>query len=423
MPDNLFNLETAELPAIAPSHIPHNGENMVRCHECNCEVNEGDAIQHNDAPHCPDCVGACENCGHTGVIDDAAYGLIPASTDRYSSFPQRSRIVCLDCRVRCADCDDWFVGNSRAGNENANGDWVCCNCGESYTRCEECNSVINSDDSRYCEETERSLCQSCYEDGESRILHSYSHKPSPHFHKTEAESLFHHQSMFAGIEIEVDSREPRSNKEGDIENAGIPDAFYCKEDGSLDNGFEIVSHPATWGWWKSQDFNWLLKLKLMKYRSYNTSTCGMHIHLSRSALSELDIFKLLQFTKQNANFIQWVSRRTLDNLTHWAAIESGRTVDIIRKIKHGAGRRYEAINLAPSRTIEFRIFRGTLERKGVVRNLAFTFALVWFAKDTGLRNLTYAHFKQWIVDRGVSVLGYAIARDLLEWMKQYPNGR
>ena len=62
--------------------------------------------------------------------------------------------------------------------------------------------------------------------------------------------------------------------------------MYIKHDGSIDEGFEIVTHPMSLDYHKN-NMPWeriFEKALAMDYRSHQTSTCGLHIHVDRMAL-------------------------------------------------------------------------------------------------------------------------------------------
>ena len=68
----------------------------------------------------------------------------------------------------------------------------------------------------------------------------------------------------------------------------INEHIYCKHDGSLDDGFEIVSHPATLEY-HTNTIPWkkiLDEALEMGYYSHNSGTCGLHVHINRAALGE-----------------------------------------------------------------------------------------------------------------------------------------
>ena len=99
--------------------------------------------------------------------------------------------------------------------------------------------------------------------------------------------------FYLGVELETESKgNCRQSCAEEIDD--ISDLYYLKNDSSIDDGFEVVSHPFshTWYYKNKSIFNDLLyTLRNNGFRSYNTSTCGIHIHITKSYLSGLDIAK------------------------------------------------------------------------------------------------------------------------------------
>ena len=103
--------------------------------------------------------------------------------------------------------------------------------------------------------------------------------------------------------------------------------IYIKYDGSLDDGFEIVSHPATLNY-HLNDFPWediLHYAVQMGYRSHQTSTCGLHIHVNRLSLGETHadqeeaISRILYLVEAYWNELLKFSRRTESAMNRWAS--------------------------------------------------------------------------------------------------------
>ena len=64
----------------------------------------------------------------------------------------------------------------------------------------------------------------------------------------------------------------------------------CKHDGSLDDGFELVTHPMTL-YFHLHSMPWrdvLSEAVEMGYLSHQTDTCGLHIHVHRSTFGETE---------------------------------------------------------------------------------------------------------------------------------------
>ena len=154
------------------------------------------------------------------------------------------------------------------------------------------------------------------------------------------------------------------------------DKLYLKHDGSLSCGFEIVSHPCSLEY-HSKEFNWQEIMRICRegtLYSHDTSTCGLHIHLSRlffgdtQEIQDLHISKLLiLISKFYYSHILKFSRRKQGEL-HWCenpSMEYDNTdneITIVDKMKQCKSKgRYLAVNLQNQNTVEFRLFKGTLK--------------------------------------------------------------
>src|SRR6188768_1102070 len=85
-----------------------------------------------------------------------------------------------------------------------------------------------------CEDCDCDPCE-CRDEG----LESYGFKPTPLFHGD--------GPLFMGLELEVEmgGRSSRGDAVTAVHDA-LGDLVYCKEDSSLNTGFEIVTHPMSW---------------------------------------------------------------------------------------------------------------------------------------------------------------------------------
>ena len=175
-----------------------------------------------------------------------------------------------------------------------------------------------------------------------------------------------------GVELEIDKGgEISENAEilTDIANTSN-NHMYCKHDGSIDNGFEMVSHPMTLDY-HTKSMNWrevFSHAVTIGYRSHQTSTCGLHIHVNRSAFGgdieeqEDTISKIIFIVENFWNELVRFSRRTEASLNRWAnrygIMTTAKETYKSAKGKHYG--RYVAVNLENDYTVEFRMFRGTL---------------------------------------------------------------
>lgn len=71
-----------------------------------------------------------------------------------------------------------------------------------------------------------------------------------------------------------------------IDNTGLEkDEVLFETDGSLDNGFEIISQPHTIAAFYEKTDSWKMMLDILSdatFKSHNAGTCGLHIHVSKT---------------------------------------------------------------------------------------------------------------------------------------------
>ena len=172
----------------------------------------------------------------------------------------------------------------------------------------------------------------------------------------------------------------------DFYNGKTGQFAIMKSDGSLSNGFEIVTAPATLNAHRENWDTFLNGAAIKHLKSWNTDTTGMHIHISRNHLTQLDIGKLLVFINdyKNEEFVNHIAGRNSDQ---WAKKSSKKISDAVN-----SSEKYEAVNMSHRHTIEFRIFKGNLAKQGLFRVMEFVHALVGFSKTTSMTKLSYKDF-------------------------------
>jgi len=136
----------------------------------------------------------------------------------------------------CENCGDMLWRDNAYRNED--GDDYCENCySDIYTMCDRCNSEIARDDASYNDDG--CYCESCYIDEENKAIHDHDYKP---------DAVFFHEAkpkddLYFGFELEVENKGGNNNEEIAEYLINKYPFLYCKFDGSLVSGFEIVSHP------------------------------------------------------------------------------------------------------------------------------------------------------------------------------------
>ena len=318
----------------------------------------------------------------------------------------------------CDNCGE------RIWRDNAEGDshiTLCSNCYEySYTTCEDCGRLIHHDDACYADDEDYPYCRDCYDQLGEKTIKNYSYKPEPIFYGSD--------SLFYGVELEIDKGGEyyeHAAKILDIANRHN-EKIYCKHDGSINDGFEIVSHPMTLAY-HIDEMKWeevLEKAIAMGYRSHNTATCGLHIHCNRSAFGkdydeqEEAIGRIVFFAEKHWNELVRFSRRTPENLNRWAAryaTISNTTAETFKKAKDKNMGRYVAINLTNYNTVEFRLFRGTLRHKTFIATLQLVDEICRSAidmTDREIEELSWSDFVSRIPQKKAELIHYLKSKRL-----------
>ena len=300
------------------------------CSQCGCILEESEGIELDDDILCDDCADehtvTCDHCGNRIWANDS---------------------VADDHMSLCQDCFD-----------------------DHYRRCESCGRIVHDND--VCWRHDYPYCESCYDRIDEEI-EEYSYKPEPIFYGD--------GNRYFGVELEIDSggKDEDNARRIKVQANLHAEHVYCKSDGSLDDGFEIVSHPMTLQY-HMDTMPWpdvLHEAVYLGYRSHMTSTCGLHVHVNRDSFGETRdeqekvIERLLFFVESHWNELFVFSRRSAHNMNRWAARygmeKTGK--EILDKAKKGSSGRYAAINLCPYHTIEFRLFRGTLKLNTLLATL------------------------------------------------------
>lgn len=333
----------------------------------------------------------CEHCGAEIPLDDAFYC--------------QGDYLCDDCASEytaiCDDCGERFYIDDDCGDETR---FICPSCFDNnWTHCACCNALVRRGDEYEVSRGDYAgdpLCYECYENEREkfeRVIHDYYYKPDPLFYGD--------GPMYMGVELEVDGAGEDHGKAADVMDIFNADGeyAYCKHDGSLEDGFEIVTHPMTLDFHKTKAL-WAdvtEKCRSLGYTSHNIGTCGLHVHVSRRAFGagpasqDAAISKVLYFFEKNWEELLKFSRRTQRQLDRWACRYGYEhdPMDILDKAK-GADR-YTAVNLQNSNTVEFRMFRGTLKTNTIIATLELVAMVCRLAVDMStddLRAMSWTDF-------------------------------
>jgi len=330
------------------------------------------------------------------ITCDRCHVEVGSDTDLYSVWDSTCQEWCEHCAdyysFTCEDCGEVMSQRSYNYYSMDHGS-VCENCHDNYDWCSECSELENN-----C------VCS-------SSVIHSYSYKPYPVFHWGSSEDHNVRGTLFFGIELETECRGGADRN--DIADflyykSNLEEDYYLKEDGSLDYGIEIVSHPRTLtSWTEFKEFGELLtQLRERDVRAWNTSSCGLHVHMSRSAFTDSHLMRFAMFfTRNEADVVTFASR-----VSAFAQFNPLRE-KLAQKIKGTGNSHFDALNLGypGSPTVECRIFKPSLRIERVLGSIQFLAALYDYTENITTHDINAGALEWWRFVRFLDQDKYSLA--------------
>lgn len=347
--------------------------------ECGCG-NEATLTTYDEQPVCEWCAWTCDSCSDIGDRDnDRSYQV------------DGDYLWCETCITEAYYCD-------RCEEYNSDGGYYINDLGVNW--CDHCSSYY----AEWCDECEHyteSACDSCNGDvvNGTRVVHDYSYRPDAVFHSTESM-----ERLYFGFELEMEVESDRAGAAHFAYNALEPNDYaYLKNDGSLDNGFELVTHPMSFDFLMDDEnshivWNTIQELQgKYRARSFNTRTCGFHIHISRTGFNggaHMHRFLNLVYSNQplysklaGRNSDQWakfddVFRAQRDANGDYKVIKSFKD-----KLSSNHSDRYSAVNTNNRATLEMRIFKGTMSVPALKAHIQLAHASVEYTRTLSVRDV------------------------------------
>ena len=343
---------------------------------------------------------ACENCG---TESDAA-GLTNGICDdcRMDCIDCGDAVIAIDTFERCADCaiTCGLCGGVAGDDYSVQDCYWCYRCFSGYAIYVECcGEYYHSDSTVYCDRCDDSYCEYHHDDhgtcGDKDGIHDYGYKPAPIFHGT--------GPRYMGVELEIDGGgESGENARALLEFSDGENLYYIKSESSLDDGLEIVTHPASIDY-HLKKFPWadvVKRARRLGYTSHAAGTCGLHIHVSRDSLGkshaaqELTISKLILLLWRHWPKL-WKFSRRRDHDTHWCPQQYGDAKPTRAGLDDAKRKgRYTALNVSLRNTVEFRLFRGTLKLETLKATLQLVDVLIDYAMSNGISRITRARWSE-----------------------------
>jgi len=190
------------------------------------------------------------------------------------------------------------------------------------------------------------------------------------------------EKLYFGVELELTASEKwlyaqmgrtRETLWGNI-HPFVKDWGIATQDASVGyNGFELKTAPMLYSEAKAnfaQLFNYIEDNKEC-FTAYGQN-CGIHVHISRNALTPLQLSRLNMFINCSStrDFIQFIGERDTYQYCNY------KTNQRISDYKRGSSHT-DALNIG-AQTVELRVFKGTTVADNFFKNLEFVHAAVRF---------------------------------------------
>jgi hypothetical protein len=301
----------------------------------------------------------------------------------------------------------------------------------SYSHCHDCENLFNDDDLSNAYD-DYSVCECCRDSSYSySAYHGYyvrdddeEQNQNIREYHTSSECLGHIPSKYddrkprvlLGLELEMEIKDSydRDERAGELmdnigkyreSNFNFYDYALCENDGSLDHGFEMVT--AYTGLDVHAEQLKYFENGLKGAISHDSDNCGLHVHICKADMSTLHGAKMILFINDQANhkLIKAIARRDSSDYakiknkkedTYWLK-DAVRGCDTKRaQLRSLNADRYEALNFKNDKTVEFRLFKGSLVYSTIMSCLEFTYATWFFCRESSNKNLTTEHFLKFI---------------------------
>lgn len=330
--------------------------------------------------------------------------------DGYEYFT--NSYVVKNCKI-CENCKDIFASKNLVMFQSKRlKDGLYCNTCLNETGHHECANGCTAPSGNRAYHHEDDGCQ-LYNMSNYEHIYNYSKDVRSLIYKmqhTKVDKKINGDFLHFGVELEV---LPRSKvaRETAAYNCGkaLRNHAILKDDSSLRaegiNGFEIVTIPATLRYHRETLWK---KFFAEKYsdnltaaksvHSWDTQVCGIHVHVTRACLTEMQLSKLLVFYNEppNSNFLSRIAGRTVGPNAVYCKAQK-------KKLRIGTsgdcGDHHGAISISQhnkGKTAEVRIFRGNCTFHGIMRAIEFVDATVkWCANNASNDVTDFNKFLEW----------------------------
>lgn len=375
------------------------------CDECGWSVGVREYGHHH---LCRDCVekmiaehklGVCRNCGEVLPVEEL---------NKVEFSEGDTYYYCDDCAnaliTTCSDCGrPIFRNDCRAyRDENGNRRYVCNSCISHYFVCERCGSLSR-------EPLTDGLCLSCYARAQwmgSATRYGY--------HDWDGQWNFYNDDdvitmkprddvVYLGAELEVDT-DRRLSVQTTVQ--GLDRHFHglthYERDGSLTSqGVEIITMPQTLSQHMKHKDVYKGAFEYLQQRGYWCNrTTGLHVHVSTGVLDPRMHNRLIYILDRYKDDVIKFSRRTSGYARYYTVLETvggsevtgGRLSEYRDWLRDHSGHGIYLNYGKYPKSIEFRMFQGTLDVVGFLAAIQFVYECINIVRTTTLDELRESTF-------------------------------
>jgi hypothetical protein len=374
---------------------PADLEETIECESC------GEQHPKSEMTKTADAENICQSC-----LDDS-YSYCEFS-DQYALASEFTEVTlnngqkayCFDGALsdhfhECDDCGSWVESTITAHNSRGREIEICNHCleNESYYTCDSCGDIYHGEFTENVDDGNETVCRHCIENGEfyyherdgyysrdpeenedddgDNLINDYSYKPTPIFKGQSS-----HKMPSCGLELEIETGDNKIKCAEICHNSALSNRIYLKNDGSLANGFEIVTHPSTLLEHKKEAYRELFEaLSKAGAKSHDTKTCGLHFHIETKHMTENHKIRLGMFFTLCQSELEILARRKEST---YATFKKNDELNMTEFQKYKNDDRYAALNWQNSKTVEFRIFKGTLKYETFMASMQLCYAAYTF---------------------------------------------
>lgn len=368
---------------------------------------------------------------------------------------KKAKTICEDCLqfgenyYYCEKCETWHDCRIDDRIQTGYGYDICQECFETagFGICSDCHGVYLLDDLKEVPGAAGVLCNSCAARFARDAIRGYSYKPAPKYKVESKHDQYdtdrNIKDLLFGVELEIDKGSDDTGCANELIHSNTD--IYCKHDGSLERGVEIVSHPCTLKY-HLKELGWDQIVEISRkygFKSHDAKTCGLHVHVGRRQLGKNDTERdntaakvvlavyrhwenMVKFARRLPSQLHWAERNSVD----FDFIEDEASL-IDAALESEESGRYQAVNLCNSYTIEFRIFRGSLELNTIKATLEMVNNICKYCKDhTPLEVMnsqwadiayyeSFPELEDYLVKYNLAQTQLSLIGDLPEW--NYPE--